>query len=954
MKKYIWICLILALIFTLSAVGCSSDTDSDDGTQTESTDNNLHQGSSPDTDLPEKFLDFYHDAEHVYALFTGYRSDIYTNATTSKDGAEYREVDINGYTTLAELREFCEQYFSAELTDELMSKTVEDQHPLFAEIEGRLFRFDGYTALFGYDVGESYNITLENAENGNYTVKVDATMTENNRELSATAYCTYTLTEDGEIRFSSFELMAEKLFEALGQMPVEPKPWQTFEYDGVKYDLSEIYSGVNGVEEWGRIGEYVIAAGHINPNISLFAVINPEAQKIEHHFTGSVPTYYGDDISTIVYAYWNTIRSFDGTFFVDLVLDAGEYIRELKYSDDKTQIYVTIDKDSSSRTVTLERFSPETDAGTTEDKTQYKVDIPLEDERDFITVAGVYGKGTEARFPDGNVLHAGEDGTLYYVMGVGNSWWSMGNFKSLRTYRVTSQDGNIESVEEVETFTKDKVLKNGKPYTGELDGMFTCLAYRFIQGNFNYDFWSHSIYIQNDGTIYANAGLVGTGGPINYEGTYQYDVETGDFTAKLIGRYADNGEIKIYPESEVKGKLYEYGGFVHFICESSGVDTLTVKDPIPLTFVPNTDGYADSPTLVLDDTFNGVWDSSYTDDNGEHSYRLSIVTRTAQIQFDDGIGSEKDASRYVGTYTINPLSYEQTATLRSLSQSAKEAEFTLKFTLGYSMGIEGTTLLMDIRACDAPSYQHLVGKTLVFEGETVIPYYPSSEEAEDHQIHDLDQFTWTAIKFDGDSTVAILPEDIAREYNEISYNNMSFVIVDTKGSKTYAAIKTNDMYTAFREISPAYRDTVKWQPFENVLGEDGLILSYETGANSSDICYYTFENSNPNLILVCNKSATAVGDMVLEAYGSMGAIITLYKRENGAILKCDINSVVQSIFPEAHQFWIYTESNLQYKSHDLLLKIDLSETSDVYYGWIENDSLHLINEKDVIPSKLAS
>ncbi len=453
--------------------------------------------------------------------------------------------------------------------------------------------------------------------------------------------------------------------------------------------------------------------------------------------------------------------------------------------------------------------------------TQYVVDIPMEDQRDFITVAGVYGKDAEPNYPDGAVIHAGKDGTLYYVMGVGNDWWSRGNFKTLRTYRVTSKSGFLESVEEVETFTKDKVLKNGKPYTGDLDGLFTCQAYRFIQGNFNYDFWSHSVYIQIDGTIYANAGMVGTGGPISYEGTYQYDAKTGAFTAKLTGRYASEGNVSIYPESEVKGKLYEFGGFVHFVCESSGVSTLTVNDPLPLTFVPNTDGYATPADVVLDNVFDGVWEGSFTDERGGHSYRLSIVTETAQIQFDDGIGDRTDVSRYVGTYTVNPLQYSETAQLHSLYASAKEKEFTIKFTLGYSRGTDGTFLYFDVIACDAPSLQHLVGQTLVMRqvsdntGKSVAvdttqgihqsiltnqsSFYDSSSKKE-MLLTDWQKNTgyavskYSVVDLDSDAN----PEMVlwlTRDSNEY----VGFLILHTEAEKTYAHLLYYRQFTALKE-----------------------------------------------------------------------------------------------------------------------------------------------------------
>ncbi len=131
--------------------------------------------------------------------------------------------------------------------------------------------------------------------------------------------------------------------------------WYTFVYDGKKYDLSELFPGVNGVEEWARIGKYVVAVGHVNPHNSAFAIINTETQKIEHHFGGSAPTYHGNDINTIVYAFWEQIIAYDGTVLATLELADGEYIRELKYTDDSKKIEVTIVNEDGERTVIIDR-----------------------------------------------------------------------------------------------------------------------------------------------------------------------------------------------------------------------------------------------------------------------------------------------------------------------------------------------------------------------------------------------------------------------------------------------------------------------------------------------------------------------------------------------------------------------------------------------------------------------
>ncbi|MBE6570371.1 MAG: hypothetical protein E7658_09185 [Ruminococcaceae bacterium] len=772
--------------------------------------------------LPDNFAEIYHEAEAMYAMFTRYRSDIYFNGTASIDGIPYRVVNIKAIMSFKKLSEYLEQCFDAKLTEKLIATTVENTYPLFAVIDGWLHRVDHYTAAFEYDVGHDYTMTLESFEDGKYTVRVEAYMTDNGREIPATAYCTYTESADGEIRFTSFELMAEKFAAALEQMSQTPDntvrdygqgpfigyvesretPWIDLytEKDGIyveriPYEIFHdwiatdrdsdgwepgwqpeyihFYYASFGATRWAaaHLTGTVLGSGRKNVAISTDGGNTWNVGSTADDYGGNHVVGIGFASENIAFMSFDPYNEYEGTDgpVISRTMDGGKtwelldipvppalegqklvagtpyysrydshYIQnELFYpvwlypshGEKKGEPMYLVSRD---RGITWSWDSYSLPA----EVTQYVVDIPMDDERDYITVAGVYGKGAEPHYPDGGTIHAGKDGTLYYVMGVSNDWWSKGNFKTLRTYRVTSQSGYLVSVEEVETFTKDTVLKNGKPYTGPLDGMFSCQAYRLKPGNFNYDFWSHSIYIQSDGSICASAGMVGTGGPITYEGTYQYDVKTGEFTAKLTGRYASNGEVNIYPESEVKGKLYEYGGFVHFVCESSEVSTLTVNDPIPLTFVPNTDGYATPAPVVLDDVFDGVWEGSIPDGSGTHSYSLSILTESAMIQLDDGIGDGTDVSRYVGTYTVNPLTMVNTAVLRSPFPSGKESEFTIKFTLGYSKGSYGTNLYFDIRACDAPSLQHLVGKTLVMQ-QVVEPIAVITD------IADWDRLPWS-------------------------------------------------------------------------------------------------------------------------------------------------------------------------------------------------------------------
>ncbi|MBR6709597.1 MAG: hypothetical protein IKL84_07960 [Clostridia bacterium] len=135
---------------------------------------------------------------------------------------------------------------------------------------------------------------------------------------------------------------------------VIPEQRHTFEYDSVTYDLREICSELQGVFEWSRIGKYVMVQGYVDSNTNIFAVINTETKTIEHHFTGTAFTCHSDDINTIVYAHDNTIKSFDGTPIANPVLRAGECVRKLAYTDDKTQLAVTIETPDSMQTKTID------------------------------------------------------------------------------------------------------------------------------------------------------------------------------------------------------------------------------------------------------------------------------------------------------------------------------------------------------------------------------------------------------------------------------------------------------------------------------------------------------------------------------------------------------------------------------------------------------------------------
>ena len=155
--------------------------------------------------LPENFYDIYHDAEQIYGLFTGYGSGSlieYTGERITYNGHDYDSVVVNGAATLDELKTMCAKHLSYDLVHKLLKKEARTQSPIYIEQEGKLYRFGGYVAQYGNAKEDS--ITLENIENGVYTIRVDT----HYDSTPVSAYCSF-IYQDDEIRFNSFELTYE-------------------------------------------------------------------------------------------------------------------------------------------------------------------------------------------------------------------------------------------------------------------------------------------------------------------------------------------------------------------------------------------------------------------------------------------------------------------------------------------------------------------------------------------------------------------------------------------------------------------------------------------------------------------------------------------------------------------------------------------------------------------------
>ncbi len=387
--------------------------------------------------------------------------------------------------------------------------------------------------------------------------------------------------------------------------------------------------------------------------------------------------------------------------------------------------------------------------------TQYVIEPPSE-YYDYITAVGGYGKNIEYFYPDGNVIHAGVDGTMYYVMGFTNSENAHDGPKGFATYKVVSYNGYIDSVDMTETFTKHTVTSEGTPYTGKLGGIYRMYSYSSGQNCII----AHNIYILDDGTIYSLSGPYATDDGVTYKGTYEYDRKTGGFTATVTGSYYSEGVWYTTSEGTVKGKLLEYGGFVHFVCESSDLYSVTPDDPLPLTFVPNTDGYADPPVRTLYREFAGTWRVTGAEDIVVPFLDVEIDTDQSTISFsgsrimtDSGTGAEtwQGARSYSGTYSINPLTYTITADLTA----SDGKRYSMDLILGYSESADGRMLDLTVRSSDCHDFDGMLGKTisLVSAGSETLP--PDTDDTRDSDGQNEPPEQWDVTSRETDSSLTI-------------------------------------------------------------------------------------------------------------------------------------------------------------------------------------------------------
>lgn len=115
-----------------------------------------------------------------------------------------------------------------------------------------------------------------------------------------------------------------------------------FTYDGQDYDLSERNESINAITSFMLVGQYLVFEGHTGPKNSIYSIFDTVSKSFGPDLVGANLIFRGDDITTGIYSFWSDVYAYDGTLLASYGLEENEFIYELRYSEDLSQIIVCI------------------------------------------------------------------------------------------------------------------------------------------------------------------------------------------------------------------------------------------------------------------------------------------------------------------------------------------------------------------------------------------------------------------------------------------------------------------------------------------------------------------------------------------------------------------------------------------------------------------------------------
>ena len=127
----------------------------------------------------------------------------------------------------------------------------------------------------------------------------------------------------------------------------------TLTCNGHNYDLTERSPAITAVTRMEWVGEELLLECHTGPKNNLYLVFDPRTETFVKELAGTHLIWKGADLTTAVYAFWGDICTWGGTVLTTVDLGTDGYVSDLSFTDDKTQIVVTVTQNEVSSTQLL-------------------------------------------------------------------------------------------------------------------------------------------------------------------------------------------------------------------------------------------------------------------------------------------------------------------------------------------------------------------------------------------------------------------------------------------------------------------------------------------------------------------------------------------------------------------------------------------------------------------------
>lgn len=124
----------------------------------------------------------------------------------------------------------------------------------------------------------------------------------------------------------------------------------TLTCNGHAYDLTERSPAITAVTKMEWVGEELLLECHTGPENNLYLVFDPQTETFVKELAGTHLTWKGEDLTTAVYAFWGDICTWDGTVLTTVDLGTDGYVSGLSFTEDGTQVAVTITQNEVSST----------------------------------------------------------------------------------------------------------------------------------------------------------------------------------------------------------------------------------------------------------------------------------------------------------------------------------------------------------------------------------------------------------------------------------------------------------------------------------------------------------------------------------------------------------------------------------------------------------------------------